>query len=99
MGCGTGLCGELFKSAAASITGVDIADQMLAVAKQKNIYDTLIEADILDYLIKQHEAYDLILAGDVLVYFGDLNGIFSAAHQALRANSDVSTDVFKPAAC
>lgn len=84
LGCGTGLCGELFKAPNHVLTGVDISGQMLAVAAGKNIYQSLVESDILTYLKNQHQAFDLVIAGDVLNYFGDLEAVFADVHQALR---------------
>lgn len=84
LGCGTGLCGETFKSMASSLTGVDISENMLAIAKEKNIYDHLVQSDLMDFLKNQNKTYDLIMAGDVLVYFGDLASLFSAIYQALQ---------------
>lgn len=84
IGCGTGLCASVFKPAARQLTGVDLAEQMLAQAKAKNIYDRLIQSDILSFLQKQSAAWDLIVAGDVLVYFGDLQAVLQAAWQALK---------------
>ena len=84
LGCGTGLCGEVFKAKAASLIGVDLSEKMLAVAAQKNSYDELVHADILPFLSNKKEIVDLILAGDVLVYFGDLATLFSAVALALK---------------
>lgn len=86
LGCGTGLCGEQFKSHARSLIGVDIAEKMLAIAAKKNIYDALIHADILSFLNKQDPIFDIVLAGDVLVYYGDLSVYFSAVFRVLRPN-------------
>ena len=52
-------------------------------ARNKNIYDTLIETEILTYLQQMTQNYDLIVALDVLPYFGDLNPLFSEIHQHL----------------
>lgn len=84
LGCGTGLCGELFKPISHVLIGVDISQKMLEMAQQKSIYDQLNELDILSYIKEQKENFDLIVAGDVLVYFGDLASFFAAVHQALR---------------
>jgi predicted TPR repeat methyltransferase len=84
LGCGTGLCGSLFKPAAHTLTGVDLSEKMLAVAAQKNIYEPLICENILPFLSHCKQTYDFILAGDVLVYFGDLSEIFSHATHILR---------------
>lgn len=84
VGCGTGLCGELFKTKSNRLIGVDIAEKMLAVAAGKNIYQQLIHADIPDFLKEHPAAFDLIIAGDVVVYFGDLKELFADVYQALR---------------
>ncbi len=84
LGCGTGLCGIPFKNLAKSLTGVDLSENMLAVAQEKNIYDTLSCNELDSFLAQQSAAYDLILAGDVLVYVGDLAAIFQHAKTALR---------------
>jgi predicted TPR repeat methyltransferase len=83
LGCGTGLCGSFFREHTAHLTGIDLSSKMLAVAKAKNFYDVLVEADINTYLAKQQLNWDLIIAADVLVYFGKLTTVFSLAYQAL----------------
>lgn len=85
LGCGTGLCGVLFKPFAKTLVGVDLSTQMLKEAKTKSLYDTLINQDITEFLQDKVELYDLILAGDVFVYIGDLQNIFALIKRALRA--------------
>ncbi|EKD53656.1 MAG: tetratricopeptide repeat family protein [uncultured bacterium] len=84
LGCGTGLCGVPFKAYAKSLTGVDLSEKMLDVAREKNIYDALIQQNVLMFLTDQKEKYDLILAGDVLVYLGDLQELFQKSYYTLR---------------
>lgn len=84
LGCGTGLCGQLFKPWAASLTGIDLSGTMLEKLAQKHLYDQLIQADICDFLLKNTKKYDLVLMGDVLVYFSDVSRLFSAITQALQ---------------
>jgi predicted TPR repeat methyltransferase len=84
LGCGTGLCGEQFKLYANSLTGVDLSPNMLAVAAQKHIYNTLKSCDLTEFLTDKIKQYDLILAGDVLVYIGDLSTLFQLASRSLR---------------
>jgi len=83
IGCGTGLCGNLFKPYAKKLVGIDLSPNMLAVAKQKNTYDELIVDDFTSYLKGQKNNFDLIIAGDALVYTGELNELFHYAHVAL----------------
>jgi predicted TPR repeat methyltransferase len=98
LGCGTGLCGELFKPMAHRLIGIDLSEKMLEAAAKKNIYQQLIKSDILPFLTPQQSAYDLVMAGDVFVYCGDLAAIFTAIRKALRPeglflfNAEIGTD-------
>ncbi len=82
LGCGTGLCGQPFRQMAGQLIGVDLSARMLDKAKDKNLYDALHCADVLEFLSRPAE-YDLILAADVLIYLGDLLPVFSAAHHRI----------------
>ena len=73
LGCGTGLAGVMFRDKAARLTGVDLSPAMIAKAKARGIYDSLIVADIEALPAGR---YDLILAADTLVYLGDLAPLF-----------------------
>ncbi|HTM64644.1 MAG TPA: tetratricopeptide repeat protein [Gammaproteobacteria bacterium] len=84
IGCGTGLSGELFKPYAKKMIGVDLSDKMLEAAAQKNIYDELVSANIVNWLNDQKEKCDLVLAGDVLVYFGELEELIAGVKNILR---------------
>src|SRR3990167_2975978 len=84
LGCGTGQCGRIFKPMARFLQGVDLSGEMLKIALTKNIYDSVTQSDILDFLKNQQTAYDLILAGDVLVYSGDLEAVFALVSTALK---------------
>lgn len=84
LGCGTGLCGPLFRGMARTLVGVDLSPGMLAKAGQRNLYDQLVTGDITQELHKGKEAYDLILAADVFIYVGGLEKMFEAIGAALR---------------
>ncbi|MEZ5670511.1 MAG: methyltransferase domain-containing protein [Alphaproteobacteria bacterium] len=83
LGCGTGLAGERFRLAAAWLEGVDLSEGMLAVARRKSLYDTLVAGDLLAFLGATAARYDLILAADVLIYLGDLAAAARAVAAAL----------------
>ena len=83
-GCGTGLCGALVAPFARRLIGVDLSDGMLAHAREKNVYDALIRAELTEYAGANSDAFDLIVSADTLVYFGDLEGIVAAFVRALR---------------
>jgi predicted TPR repeat methyltransferase len=85
-GCGTGLCGPLVAPYARRLQGVDLSAGMLAQAKEKNVYDTLLKGELTEYLRNSPDAFDLIVSADTLVYFGALEDVFAAAAGALRLN-------------
>lgn len=85
LGCGTGLCGPLFRNVAGRLVGVDLSSRMLEKARERHVYDELLEADIIDVLQRSANAFDVILAADVFIYVGDVAPVFAGCAQALRA--------------
>jgi predicted TPR repeat methyltransferase len=83
-GCGTGLCGPLIARYARRLTGVDLSGGMLAQAKEKQLYDELVQTELTEYLRNQSRAFDIIVSADTLVYFGSLDEVIAAAAGALR---------------
>lgn len=84
LGCGTGLCGPLFRRVADRLVGVDLSPRMLQEARRREVYDELLEADLVAFLDERRDAFDLLIAADVLVYVGDLRPFLRAAAEALR---------------
>jgi predicted TPR repeat methyltransferase len=84
LGCGTGLCGVLFRPMARKLIGVDLSPAMLAKARERNIYDGLEVAEVTAALRGAPSRFDLLVAGDVLCYIGDLSAVFDAASMSLR---------------
>ncbi len=78
LGCGTGLVAQKLKTTDNEFIGVDISAKMLDLARQKNIYSELKQADITEYLHNLPTDIDCVIAADVFCYFGDLRPIFSA---------------------
>ena len=87
LGCGTGLAGESFKPVCSTLTGLDISDKILAVAREKNLYQHLVKDDILSFLGETEEHFDLLLAADVFTYMGDLEPLFKACYQKSTAGA------------
>ena len=85
-GCGTGLCGPLVAAHAARLVGVDLSLGMLQKAEGKECYDQLIKAELTDFLGAPEQAanFDVMLSADTLCYFGPLEKVMKAAHNALR---------------
>jgi len=85
LGCGTGLCGPLFRDLARTLIGNDLSEMMLEKAKDRGVYDELVSGDMVSLLNTSSDAFDLIIAVDVFVYIVDLAPIFLASAKALRA--------------
>jgi predicted TPR repeat methyltransferase len=85
-GCGTGLCGPLLRRYARRLVGVDLAEGMLAKARERDIYDALTAGELTAFMAGQRQAFDVIVSADTLVYFGDLAAVTHAAADALRDN-------------
>jgi predicted TPR repeat methyltransferase len=83
LGCGTGLAGVVIREISKHLTGVDIAEKMLAHAKEKGIYDVLAKAELIEFLKQNKQHYDLVIAADVLPYFGDLGALFKSIYDHL----------------
>tara|TARA_B100001057_G_scaffold343690_1_gene344611 strand:+ start:1510 stop:2370 length:861 start_codon:yes stop_codon:yes gene_type:complete len=76
LGCGTGLFGLEIKDHCSRLEGIDLSNKMLTFAKQKNVYDTLSQSDIVEYLSSMHLDFDYYIALDVFIYVGELSEIF-----------------------
>lgn len=83
-GCGTGLCGARIHAFAKRLMGIDLSTQMLARARDREIYDELVHADLVTGMQSRPTGADVVVSADVLVYFGDLVDPFAAAKTALR---------------
>lgn len=84
LGCGTGLCGALFRNMARRQVGVDLSPKMLDKARERGVYDDLLLGDVMAPLIAEGAAYDLIVSADVFIYLGDLQAVFESASAVLR---------------
>jgi predicted TPR repeat methyltransferase len=84
VGCGTGLSGLAFRSAARTLAGVDLSAEMLKRAEARGIYDTVTREEMTAFLAARRDEFDLIVAVDSFCYVGDLTPVFRAAAGALK---------------
>lgn len=86
LGCGSGLLGkaliEYFKIE--RLIGVDLSSKMLEECQAKNLYHTLHNEDLIEFLTKANPGVELIVATDVLIYLGDLGPVFAQAQRILK---------------
>ncbi len=86
LGCGTGLSGVVLRDASHHLTGVDLSGSMLNLARDKAIYDELIEEDIITFLKQTPKQYDIITAADVLPYLGSLDAFIKHVKASLTTS-------------
>ncbi|HYN59421.1 MAG TPA: tetratricopeptide repeat protein [Rubrivivax sp.] len=84
LGCGTGLCGPLLKPMVRCLDGVDLSQGMLDRAAALGVYDSLVQADLVQHLAHTDKRHDLVLAADVFIYVGELGPVFGGVMRVLR---------------
>ena len=93
LGCGTGLMAQALINTfphelahKLEIHGVDLSPNMLELAREKGVYQSVTCEDILNYLSEssQSSEWNGVMAADVLNYFGDLSDLFQKVAKALR---------------
>jgi predicted TPR repeat methyltransferase len=93
VGCGTGLSGAALRPVARRLVGVDLSSGMLALARQRGVYDELVESDLIDYLTATSNRFDVVTASDVLTYLGDLSAFFQSATKVLHPGGLIAVAV------
>jgi predicted TPR repeat methyltransferase len=86
LGCGTGLAGAAFRPLVRRLTGVDLSERMVAMARMKQMYDRLETGDLVEFLhaeARERHVYALIVAADVFAYFARLPSVLAAAARVL----------------
>lgn len=85
LGCGTGLAGLAFQELAHTLMGVDLSQKMLDKARERGIYDQLVQGDLLTTAeALADESINVAIAADVLVYLGKLESLFITLSRKLR---------------
>jgi predicted TPR repeat methyltransferase len=85
LGCGTGLCAPFLAAWARRSVGCDLSAGMLAIARDRKLYDDCVQTELVAFLRDRPAAFDVIVSADTLCYLGDLNDTAQAAYAALRA--------------
>jgi predicted TPR repeat methyltransferase len=96
LGCGTGLAALPFRPFSDWMVGIDLSAAMLEQAREKGLYDRLVEAEVLCYLADEAKIgarYHLVLAVDVFMYFDDLAPVLKAAAQVLAPSGQLAFSV------
>lgn len=87
LGCGTGLAAVALEDMCGHLTGVDLAEGMIEVSGEKDLYDDLYIAEATLFLLaaaEEEETWHIIVATDVLPYIGDAAPFLAAAADRLE---------------
>ena len=77
LGCGTGLTGGALRDmVTGEMVGLDLSENMVEIAHEKDLYETLYVAECVDYLDDNEDGpFALVTAADVLPYIGALENL------------------------
>jgi len=86
LACGTGRIGVWLKEqGVAQIDGVDITPEMLSKAKEKNVYSSLLNADVLNTQL-QDETYDLCIQVLADEHLADISPLYAEVSPMVKNN-------------
>lgn len=83
VGCGTGRMVENLKKFGAKVTGVDVSEKMLAIAKKRFSTSEFVLGDIED-LPFEDESFDMVVATFVIVHLAALQRAFDEVYRVLK---------------
>lgn len=85
LGCGTGLCGPLIREYCGRLIGVDLSRGMLAKAAEREVYDHLVDCELVEFLENAAPIrFDLAVSADTLIYIGAFERLMAALTGALK---------------
>lgn len=77
LGCGTGLTGGALRDICGEMVGLDLSENMVEIAHEKDLYETLYVVEAADFLEDNEDGpFDIVAATDVLPYVGFLEELF-----------------------
>ena len=90
IGCGGAQCGIAFAKQGANVTGIDISEEQLKIAKklaEKNkVKIELLQGDIIDLKQIESNSQDIVFSSWAFMYVTSLPSCFKEAYRVLRNN-------------
>lgn len=84
LGCGTGQLGTKLPNSYTRLTGIDLTEEMITLARERGIYSDLWTGDLVQVMAGMSEPVDTVFAACVFPYIGDLSGVFAQAGRLLN---------------
>lgn len=86
LGAGTGILGKYIVPVHRKrLVGIDLSAAMLEQARARNVYDQLIEGDLLTAMSALDQTFDTILSSGVFYHIADLAPVFTQAARLLNS--------------
>jgi predicted TPR repeat methyltransferase len=86
LGCGTGLTGGALRDICEEMVGLDLSENMVEIAHEKDLYEMLYVSEAADFLEDNDDGpFDIVTATDVLPYVGFLEELFFGVADNLEA--------------
>jgi len=95
LGCGIGSLAKFLRLYSKNLVGVDLSPHMLIEADKTQLYDSLHEKDLIQYLGEVSNCYDSVVAAATLIHFFNLENIFSLVRQSLKSNGKFIFSTFE----
>jgi ubiquinone/menaquinone biosynthesis C-methylase UbiE len=88
VGTGTGLVAHLVapRVSPGSVIGIDLSEQMLAIARSKRSKNTQFLGMAAEQLVFKPASFDVVTMGEALAYLGDPTDALAEAHRVLRVD-------------
>lgn len=105
VGCGTGMVGRALRAAGcqAELTGLDISEQSLEVARRSGVYTTVRAADLQQPLPLEDDSFDVALCVGVMTYLPQTEAVWRELARVTRTGGLVSLtqreDLWEPRGC
>lgn len=88
VGSGLGYLTYAFRKAGFNITGLDISETAVAIAKER-YGDYYISGDLYKYSIEKAGSYDIVLLTEVIEHIDDITSFISALSKLLKPNGQI----------
>lgn len=87
VGCGNGVISRHLGQYGFKVTGIDVSDKAIAIAKSLNKYDNVkFETKSAEQLVAEGEKYDAIICSEVLEHLSNPDALLEVLNKSLASN-------------
>jgi SAM-dependent methyltransferase len=97
IGCGSGLFIKMADAKGATVTGIDVSEQLLGIARQRNPTAALLNQDM-EHLPFDDRCFDLVTGFNSIQYAEDVQNVLTEAKRVLKDDGKLVIGVWGSAA-